>query len=180
MNLEAEYNAKTPGRKGAGEKLGIARSALGRSAAFRPQKRTRANRLPNALLRSNLLRRERRAPRTRATTSLSSLAPHRMRGEGRGEGVSLLLSPALAAIPGTLVAWGWNDVGQTDIPAGLSNVVALAAGDAHSLALRSDVKAEPNGENSEVYRGGFLAGMSGRVLVNETIAKRLDLGEALA
>ena len=62
MNHETEFNAKTPGRKGAGEKLGIAQSALGGSAAFRPQKRTRANPLPNALLRSNLLRRERRAP----------------------------------------------------------------------------------------------------------------------
>ena len=62
MSLETEFNTKTPGRKGAGEKLGIAQSALGRSAAFRPQKRTRASRLPNALLRSNLLRRERRAP----------------------------------------------------------------------------------------------------------------------
>ena len=65
MNLETEFNAKTPERKGVGEKLGIAQSALGRSAAFRPQKLTRANRLPNALLRSNFLRRERRAPRTR-------------------------------------------------------------------------------------------------------------------
>jgi len=62
MNLETEFNAKTLGRKGAGEKLGIERSALGRSAAFRPQKSTRGSRLPNALLRSNLLRRERRAP----------------------------------------------------------------------------------------------------------------------
>ena len=78
MNLETEYNAKTPGRKGAGEKLGIARSALGRSAAFRPQKRTRANRLPNALLRSNLLRRERRAPllRGRAKARAGASGPH--------------------------------------------------------------------------------------------------------
>ena len=78
MNLETECNAKTPGRKGAGEKLGIERSALGRSAAFRPQKRTRASRLPNALLRSNLLRRERRAPLLRGRTKARAGAsgPH--------------------------------------------------------------------------------------------------------
>jgi hypothetical protein len=39
---------------------------------------------------------------------------------------------------GTVVAWGWNDVGQTNVPAGLSNVVAIAAGGMHSLALKSD------------------------------------------
>jgi len=39
---------------------------------------------------------------------------------------------------GTVVAWGDNTVGQTSLPAGLSNVVAVAAGYYHSLALRSD------------------------------------------
>ena len=78
MSLETEFNTKTPGRKGAGEKLGIAQSALGRSAAFRPQKRTRANRLPNALLRSSLLRRERRASllRGREKARAGASGPH--------------------------------------------------------------------------------------------------------
>lgn len=38
---------------------------------------------------------------------------------------------------GTVLAWGTNDLGQTNIPPGLSNVVAIAAGAAHSLALLS-------------------------------------------
>jgi len=39
---------------------------------------------------------------------------------------------------GTVVAWGHNNSGQTDVPTDLSNVVAIAAGGSHSLALRSD------------------------------------------
>ena len=39
---------------------------------------------------------------------------------------------------GTVAAWGDNVRGQTDIPAGLSNVVAIAGGWYHSLALRRD------------------------------------------
>ena len=46
---------------------------------------------------------------------------------------------------GTVVAWGYNDYGQTDVPPGLSNVTAISAGGAcpydcggSSVALRSD------------------------------------------
>src|SRR5204862_18910 len=39
---------------------------------------------------------------------------------------------------GTVVAWGRNDYGQTDVPSGLSNVTAMAAGRVHSLALKGD------------------------------------------
>jgi alpha-tubulin suppressor-like RCC1 family protein len=39
---------------------------------------------------------------------------------------------------GTVVAWGLNHVGQTNIPAGLGGVVAIAAGGYHTLALKSD------------------------------------------
>jgi len=35
-------------------------------------------------------------------------------------------------------AWGANSSGQATVPAGLSNVVAIAAGGSHSLALTSD------------------------------------------
>jgi hypothetical protein len=34
---------------------------------------------------------------------------------------------------GTVVAWGDNDSGQATVPAGLSGVVAIAAGYEHSL-----------------------------------------------
>lgn len=39
---------------------------------------------------------------------------------------------------GTVAAWGNNGSGQSSLPAGLTNVVALAAGDDHTLALRAD------------------------------------------
>lgn len=36
-----------------------------------------------------------------------------------------------------VVAWGIGSDGQTNIPSGLSNVIMIAAGDCHSLALKS-------------------------------------------
>ena len=37
-----------------------------------------------------------------------------------------------------VVAWGQNDYGQSNVPAGLSGVMALAAGGEHTAALKSD------------------------------------------
>ena len=37
-----------------------------------------------------------------------------------------------------MVAWGNNFYGQTNVPAGLNNVAAIAAGGRHSLALKTD------------------------------------------
>jgi len=37
-----------------------------------------------------------------------------------------------------VVAWGANFFGQTDVPAGLSNVVAISAAEYHTLALKRD------------------------------------------
>jgi hypothetical protein len=39
---------------------------------------------------------------------------------------------------GTVIAWGANNAGQTLVPLGLSNVVAVAGGLSHSLALNAD------------------------------------------
>ncbi|MGA2863507.1 MAG: LamG-like jellyroll fold domain-containing protein [Verrucomicrobiota bacterium] len=39
---------------------------------------------------------------------------------------------------GTVVGWGANGSGQTTIPAGLTNCLAVAAGSSHSLALEAD------------------------------------------
>ncbi|MDB6024943.1 MAG: hypothetical protein JWM68_1166 [Verrucomicrobiales bacterium] len=38
----------------------------------------------------------------------------------------------------TVVAWGRSSEGQTNVPAGLTNVIAVAGGAFHSLALKSD------------------------------------------
>ena len=48
-----------------------------------------------------------------------------------------------------VVGWGNNDYGQTTIPSGLSNVVALAAGGYHSLVLTADGRVVGWGDNSE-------------------------------
>ena len=53
----------------------------------------------------------------------------------------LLLSAGLtgrAAVPGSIVGWGWNAYGQATGPAGLSNVMAIAAGSSHTVAVKSD------------------------------------------
>ena len=39
---------------------------------------------------------------------------------------------------GTVVSWGDNDVGETNVPAGLTKVTTVAAGAAHTLALLAD------------------------------------------
>ena len=49
---------------------------------------------------------------------------------------------------GTVVAWDYNNHGQTNVPPGLSNVVAIAAGGDHSLALKSDGRRSWLGQNS--------------------------------
>jgi uncharacterized delta-60 repeat protein len=41
-------------------------------------------------------------------------------------------------LPGSVVAWGRNDYGQTNVPEDLTNAVALTAGVYHSLALKND------------------------------------------
>ena len=39
---------------------------------------------------------------------------------------------------GTVVAWGYNYEGQTNVPQGLTGVEFLAAGGAHTVALKQD------------------------------------------
>ena len=40
--------------------------------------------------------------------------------------------------PGTVVAWGYDAAGQTQVPDGLAEVIAVSAGWAYNLALRAD------------------------------------------
>jgi alpha-tubulin suppressor-like RCC1 family protein len=37
-----------------------------------------------------------------------------------------------------IIVWGSNSFGQTNVPTSATNVIALAAGDSHCLALRAD------------------------------------------
>src|SRR5688500_16729843 len=56
-------------------------------------------------------------------------------------GLFVLGGPApvwAAQLSTSVVAWGWNASGQTNVPSGLSGVVAIAAGNTHNLALKSD------------------------------------------
>jgi hypothetical protein len=57
---------------------------------------------------------------------------------GNGVGVTNVPVSNLAQFQAPVLGWGDNGNGQTTIPAGLGNAVAIAAGYAHSLALRSD------------------------------------------
>ncbi len=49
---------------------------------------------------------------------------------------------------GTVIAWGDNVYGQTNVPSTLSGVVAIAAGGRHSLALKQDGRVVAWGNNS--------------------------------
>jgi hypothetical protein len=63
-----------------------------------------------------------------------------------------------------VVAWGRNNQGQTTVPAGLSGVVAIAAGGEHTVALKSDGTVVAWGYN---YAGQTTvpAGLSGVVAI---------------
>ena len=53
-------------------------------------------------------------------------------------GLTFCGSIAQSQAAGTVVAWGWNQDGETDVPPGLTNAVKVAAGAYGSLALRTD------------------------------------------
>jgi hypothetical protein len=73
-----------------------------------------------------------------------------------------------------VVAWGRNDFGQADVPAGLANVTAIAAGSFHNLALR--------GDGSVVAWGNALSGddLASALAGHEVIALAAGLGYDLA
>src|SRR5262245_60524287 len=48
------------------------------------------------------------------------------------------MSTTVLAQSGSVIAWGDNSYGQTNLPSGLSNIVTLAAGANHTVALRND------------------------------------------
>jgi hypothetical protein len=63
--------------------------------------------------------------------------------------VASLVMTSSAVANGVVIAWGSNSDGQRAVPAGLSNVVGLAAGAQHSVALRADGQVVGWGNNSQ-------------------------------
>lgn len=61
-------------------------------------------------------------------------------------------TPVAEAAGGTVVAWGDNSFGQTNVPPGLTNVVAIAAGDKRSLAQGNAGDVQPVGEGVSELR----------------------------
>lgn len=55
--------------------------------------------------------------------------------------------PLAGQTPPEIVAWGNSEHGQTNVPSGLSNVVAVAAGFHHSLGLTAEGKVVAWGDN---------------------------------
>jgi hypothetical protein len=69
--------------------------------------------------------------------------------------MSAMSGAAQAAVTGTVVAWGSDYYAETNVPAGLRDVMAVAAGSAHTVALKSS------------YRfGGFVAPVNAPPIVN--------------
>ena len=64
-----------------------------------------------------------------------------------------------------MVAWGANGNGQSAVPAGLSGVVAVAAGNYHSLALKADGTVVAWGDNE--YGQSATTGLRGAVAVSD-------------
>jgi alpha-tubulin suppressor-like RCC1 family protein len=78
---------------------------------------------------------------------------------------------------GTVVAWGRNDFGQSNVPADLDGVVAIAAGGYHSLALKSDGSIVTWGRNN-YGQTSVPAGLDGVVAIaagnDHSLALRAD------
>ena len=56
---------------------------------------------------------------------------------------------------GTVLVWGGNTYGQTNVPNGLSNVVAIAAGGWHNLALKSNGKVTASIREIQTLDGAY-------------------------
>jgi alpha-tubulin suppressor-like RCC1 family protein len=61
---------------------------------------------------------------------------------------------------GMVVEWGDNTYGQTNVPVGLTNVTAIAAGGGHTLALKRDGTVVAWGSNATYGQANVPAGLS--------------------
>ena len=63
---------------------------------------------------------------------------------------------------GTVVAWGVDFRGRTNVPPGLTNVVAVSSSYQHSLALRKNGTVAIWGDDSQT---NFVAGLSSMIAI---------------
>lgn len=61
---------------------------------------------------------------------------------------------------GTVVAWGFNGAGQTDVPVGLSGVTSISAGDNHTAARLGNGTVVVWGDDTHAQMSGQPAGLS--------------------
>jgi len=83
--------------------------------------------------------------------------------------------------PGVVLAWGDNSGGQCTVPAGLTNVVQVAAGDLHSVALLANGQVVAWGDNA-LGQCDVPAGLTNAVQVvagNGFTAALNDLGQVI-
>ncbi len=93
------------------------------------------------------------------TTDIGSYRVRVSNAEGNATSVAKLSMGG-----GVVLAWGSNDQGQTNVPVGLSDVVAIAVGESHNLALKSDGTVVGWGANSS-GQINFPFGLSGVVAI---------------
>lgn len=96
----------------------------------------------------------RRIPMNRTTIKLTLAAVF----------TSLWVLTPQAIMAGSVVAWGWNWAGQTNVPAGLSGVAGIAAGADHTMSLKSDGTVVAWGNNTSGQTNVPLA-LSGVIAV---------------
>ena len=87
-----------------------------------------------------------------------SIGVHRVAGRSASdclERADAALYKAKEQSDGTVVGWGRNDEGQSSAPAGLTNVVAIAAGERNNLALIADGTVVARKDRSGWFGGSF-------------------------
>jgi alpha-tubulin suppressor-like RCC1 family protein len=84
------------------------------------------------------------------------------------------LAAAAGPLTGRVVAWGDNSRQQTNIPAGLDDVIAISAGEYHNLALKSDGTVVAWGQSS-AGDGSVPAGLSNVVAISAGYSHNLVL-----
>jgi Regulator of chromosome condensation (RCC1) repeat/Immunoglobulin I-set domain len=75
-----------------------------------------------------------------------------------------------------VMVWGYNDYGQTNVPPEATNVIALAAGDHHCLALRADGTVVAWGGDSTRGQTNVPPGLTNVVSIAAGSAHSLALG----